>query len=375
MDPLPVPQPAPAPAATGYRRWEAPSGTTIVYLSLDAMDRLRAEAMTGLGAIPRRGAEIGGLLIGRIEDTAVYIDDFEAVPCEYRQGPSYVLSDNDQASFEAAYERWKPGKEQRSYAVGYFRSNTRDRLALSETDRRLMRRYFPSAPHVMLLIRPYVSRVTIAGFVAYRDGDLGEAPDDEFPFVRNEPVEAGRRRLRGTAAGPLQRPRAAEPVEVGAEKEALALQPDTKLPAVSAPASRRDEANSPTPLGRHLRIWTVLFAVLLLGALGGFAAAVLMAPRPSAPHNGDPYSLSLSVSNTGDSLHLRWDRQSRAVRSARRGALEIADGASSKTVELDDSQLHNGSVIYHSLTNRVVFRLVVYPREGVEVSERIEWRQ
>jgi proteasome lid subunit RPN8/RPN11 len=339
------------------------------------MDRLRAEAMTGLGAIPRRGAEIGGLLIGRIEDTAVYIDDFEAVPCEYRQGPSYVLSDNDQASFEAAYERWKTGKEQQRDAVGYFRSNTRDRLALSDADRQLMRRYFPSAPHVMLLIRPYVSRVTVGGFVAYEDGVLGDAPHDEFPFVRDEPVAPRRRRVRGTAETPLPRPPAAEPVEADAEKEAPAIQADTKLPAVSAPARRHDETNSRTPVGRRLRIWAVTCAVLLLGALGGFTAAVLMVPRQTAPPGGDPYSLSLSVSQTGDSLHLRWDRQSRAVRSARRGALEIADGASSKTVDLDDSQLHNGSVIYHSLTDRVIFRLVVYPREGVEVRESIEWRQ
>lgn len=376
MDPVPVSQPTPAPAETGYRRWEAPGGATIVHLSLDVIDRLRSEAMTGLGAIPRRGAEIGGVLIGHIEDTTVYIDDFEAVPCEYRRGPSYVLSENDHAAFETAYKRWKPGGEQQRYAVGYFRSNTRDRFAVSDDDRDLMNRYFPTAPHVMLLIRPYATRTTVAGFVAYENGVLGEAPADEFPFLRNEVAAGERRRARRIAEIPAPRPWPEAPAKINTEPEVLVIPPHDDAPASAAPAERRDETNSPAPPRRRPWIWPVICAAILaLGALGGFGAALLVVPRHAAPITGDPYSLSLSVSKTGDSLHLRWDRQSRAVRSARRGTLEIADGASSKTVDLDDNQLHNGSVIYHSLTNRVTFRLVVYPRDGSEVSNSVEWRQ
>jgi hypothetical protein len=118
----------------------------------------------------------------------------------------------------------------------------------------------------------------------------------------------------------------------------------------------------------------VCAAGLVIGGIAGFGAALILLAQHAPPSGGDPYSLSLSVSKSGDSLHLRWDRQSRAVRSAQRGTLEIADGASSKTVELDDGQLHNGSVIYHNLTDRVTFRLVVHPRDGSEVSDRVEWR-
>jgi hypothetical protein len=378
MDPLPASQPTPTPAGTGYRRWEAPGGATIVHLSLDVIDRLRSEAMTGLGAIPRRGAEIGGLLIGRIEGADVYIDDFEAIPCEYRRGPSYVLSESDQAAFAAAYDRWKSGGDEQRYAVGYFRSNTRDRFVVVEEDRDLMRRYFPAAPHVMLLIRPYAARPTVAGFVAYENGVLGKAPADEFPFLRNERAAGERRSARRVTEMPSPRTRPAAAQSTPAPEIVVAPSDgDSRTDsAPAAPAQRRDETNSPPPSRRRRWLWPIVCAlVLVIGGIAGFSAALILIARHAPTPTGDPYSLSLSVSKTGDSLHLRWDRQSRAVRFAQRGTLQIADGASSKAVELDDSQLHNGSVIYHNLTNRVTFRLVVHPRDGSEVSDSVEWHQ
>ncbi len=329
--------------------------------------------MTGLGAIPRRGAEIGGLLIGRIEGTDVYIDDFEAIPCEYRRGPSYILSENDQAALAAAYDRWKPGGDQKRYAVGYFRSNTRDRLAVAEEDRDLMRRYFPAAPHVMLLIRPYAARTTIAGFVAYENGALGEAPVDEFPFLRNERAASERRSARRVTEMPSPRTRPAAAPEIVVAPSDGDSRTDSAPPG---PAGPRDETNPPPPSRKRRWLWPIVCAVVLvIGGIAGFSAALILLAQHAPPPTGDPYSLSLSVSKTGDSLHLRWDRQSRAVRSAQRGTLEIADGASSKTVELDESQLHNGSVIYHNLSNRVTFRLVVHPRDRSEVSDSVEWRE
>src|SRR5258708_34337149 len=53
----------------------------------------------GFKALPRRGLEIGGLLIGTARAagnlTVVDVDDFEPVESEHATGPSYVLSDAD----------------------------------------------------------------------------------------------------------------------------------------------------------------------------------------------------------------------------------------------------------------------------------------
>src|SRR5271154_7484672 len=86
--------------APGYYVWDAPGQPAIIHLHLDVLDRLSAEAMRGFGAVPKRGAEVGGLLLGSIEPgraghpAVVRIEDFEAVECEYQRGPSYLFTND-----------------------------------------------------------------------------------------------------------------------------------------------------------------------------------------------------------------------------------------------------------------------------------------
>ena len=85
--------------------------------------------MRGHGSVPKRGAEVGGILIGTIrpgKPMIVRIDDFEPVVCEYRLGPSYLLTDRDAADFEDCWQDWQQSASPSAYAVGYFRSHTRD---------------------------------------------------------------------------------------------------------------------------------------------------------------------------------------------------------------------------------------------------------
>jgi hypothetical protein len=386
MEPAPASKPSPPPAEPGYRLWEAPGGSTTVHLSLDIIERLLGEVLSGFGAIPRRGAEIGGLLVGRIEGQEVRIDHFEAVPCEYRRGPSYLLSENDGRAFAEAYERWKPVAEKQSYAVGYFRSNTRDQFVTAEEDRELMRKYFPNAPQVMLLIRPYASRTSIAGFVAYENGALGSGPANEFPFRRNE-LEGGHPRasrrltdVKRVADITLDRPARPRGPEIVAKPEVPPIPTERKIYLEPQPVSvvrePRNETISEAPPKKRRWAWLIACAVvLLIGSAAGFTSALMMMARSEAPSAGDPYSLALTVSKVDDSLHLRWGQRVQAVQSAQRGALEISDGSYSKTVELDESQLHNGSVIYHNLTKQVRFRLIIYDRGGNALAETIEWNQ
>src|ERR1700683_2663790 len=109
-------------AASGYYVWELPGKPVVVHLNLAIIDRLAAEVMRGFGAVPKRGAEVGGLLLGTIEPGApsiVRIEDFAAVECDYKRGPSYLFSD-EMAAFEDAREHWMPDESRPAYAVGYF---------------------------------------------------------------------------------------------------------------------------------------------------------------------------------------------------------------------------------------------------------------
>src|SRR5258705_13109085 len=84
--------------------WEVPGKPIAVHLSLDVVDHILPDVMRGFSAVPKRGAEVGGILLGTIErlddKTIVHVEACEIVPCEYKHGPSYFLSEGDLAAFE-----------------------------------------------------------------------------------------------------------------------------------------------------------------------------------------------------------------------------------------------------------------------------------
>src|SRR4030088_1734167 len=88
--------------------WEVPGKPISIELQFDVIDRVSPDILRGLGALKRRGAEVGGLLLGRVHagaQTRVIVEDFEPVASEYVTGPSYNLSEKDLAAFDAAMER------------------------------------------------------------------------------------------------------------------------------------------------------------------------------------------------------------------------------------------------------------------------------
>src|SRR5258706_995842 len=173
----------------GDYMWAPPGKPVSVHIDLDVVDRIAAEAMRGFGAVPKRGAEVGGLLLGTIEPgepAIVRIEDYQPIQCGYRRGPSYLFTAEDRAAFEDACESWMPDASRPSYAVGYFRSHTREGLALAPEDLELMDRHFPAPENVALLIKPFATKVSVGGFFVREDGAFPAATPLEFPFRRRE---------------------------------------------------------------------------------------------------------------------------------------------------------------------------------------------
>ena len=363
---------------SGYYVWEVAGKPVVVHVRLEVVDRMLADVMRGFGAVPKRGAEVGGVLIGTIErgeQTVVRIDDFEAVECQYKRGPSYLFVDDDRAAFEDVARRWQQQDSRPVYAVGFYRSHTREGMALSIEDIELMDECFPSPAHVALLIRPYATKVSSAGFFFREHGGFqGETPL-EFPFRRRE--------LTGEEAPPRRsmierRPRGnreSRPVEqltFGQEEEPMA--PPEPEPAYAAAPPSKSRLRS--------AIWIPLsFVFLLVGVALGLMIGLTRAPGRAEISD---FALGLSVakadpgdqpSESGFNLNVKWDRSASAVRVAQRGVLEIEDGKYSKSVDLDTAQLSNGGIIYRNSSKTVRFRLTVYPRSRVSVTETAEWKQ
>jgi hypothetical protein len=357
-----------AQAVPGYYVWELPGEPVVIHLHLGVIDRLSAEVMRGFGAIPKRGAEVGGVLLGTIEQgeqTIVRVEDFEAVACDYRRGPSYLFAADDGATFDDACVRWQPDSSRPAYALGYFRSHTRDGLSLAPEDIGLMDHYFPSPSHIALLVKPFATKVSVASFFFRENGLFPAAAPLEFPFRRRE--------LSGEEAPPRRSMLERVPRRRLRDGARNIVEEEIPEPVPSAPETAY-AYTAPSQSRARGWVWIPLsFVFLLLGVVLGFQAALTMGPKVAGGATID-YSLGLSVTREGANLSVKWDREASAVKAAQRGVLEIEDGGYNKPVELDPAQLRNGSILFTNSSGTVRFRLIVYPQAHLSVIQTMEWK-
>ncbi len=362
----------------GYFVWQAPGQPVVIHLSVDVVDRMGADILRGFGAVPKRGAEVGGVLIGTTQRGDVHtirIEDFEAIPCTYSRGPSYLLTDAERALFEEVCQR------RSAEIVGYYRSHTRDGLALQPEDLQLLEQLFPSASQVALLVKPFATKPGVAGFFVRENGAFPAATPLEFPFRRWEmtgqepprraPMQERKRRERE----PEQREDVAAVSSALPEDKAIAAPASAPQPYHRIFSAEPQEPSKPTPEEprapkSRTGLWLVAsFVFLLLGVLLGYQASRITAPQRGA----SDFALSLAVERTGENLTVRWNPAARAVLSASSGVLEIDDGSQTQRRELDRANLSSGNFVYGTASDKVRFRLVVYLNSGLSVTEALEW--
>jgi proteasome lid subunit RPN8/RPN11 len=376
-----------------FYTWQPPGKPVLVYLSYDVIERIWEEAVRGLGAIPRRGAEVGGILLGsaqRGDKAVVKIVNFLPLPCGHCFGPSYVLSQEEKAAFQQVLAKWRPLPSRTIYAVGYYRSHTRENLFLSDEDVWLLSTYFPDPSHVALLVRPRVVGASVGAFFFWEEGKIrtgssylefpfdrqalgggepGAQPGQEVPIPVSEPEPES---VSQVEAPPKTSQPPAEP-EPETPPAAVAPAPaEVPLPSFLA-AVEAEPKRGVLPGWKSLLIWIPVFITLVLvgGWLGTQGAGYLGLAAGLAARS-DPYSLKLKVTEYGDNLHLTWDRDLLAIRESERGILIIGDGDQTRAMDLDASQLRTGSVIYRRLSSPVRFRLEVFLSGNRTLSESWE---
>lgn len=358
--------------------WKPAGKDVSVQLQFDVVDRVLLEIMRGFGAVPKRGAEVGGILLGTAERVdgvlLVKVEDFEPVECDHASGPSYVLSDDDHAAFAETVDRWKPGPDRRIYAVGYYRGHTRDGICLAAEDLALLEEMFPDPSAIALVVKPYATKVSMAGIFFREDGQFkADASHLEFPFRRKELGGGSSGTDRLATAARFGQQRVDNTPLLGREPVAPRTEESNNVPAPAFAAM------APEPKGRGVRggwVWIPLsFIFMLLGVVVGFQIALSMRPKQPANPWLEAWDMALQVKRSGDELSVTWDPLAPAVRNSNRGALVIQSRDETRTIDLRGTQLQGGSVIYRGVPERVVFRLEVYPRERSVVTESAEFKR
>lgn len=147
------------------------------------MEDIKAHVIRGFKSLPKRGAEIGGVLLGSLDSETgeIAIEGFEPMQIEYRFGPSWIPSDSD-------YDRWNDWvralREASPRIVGICRSQTRPGLRVAIEDNDLIQHVMPGSDGVLLIVKPLSERECVGAFFPFVQGTVvdGTTPSREFPF-------------------------------------------------------------------------------------------------------------------------------------------------------------------------------------------------
>jgi TonB family protein len=370
------------------------------------MGRLRAEAWVAFKQVPRRGLEIGGILLGRVENghdaTTFWIDGFEAVESEHRSGPSYVLSEADLARLRDAVE----SHGERS--IGIYRSQTRsEELTLEDSDVAMFERGFEMREALFLMLAPVAGTAAVFTKVdgrlkSVQEFSLASAPltgasfhhGQTGPRAHRHHQERSREDRRGkqivsvdrqdTPAVDdqhnvdqhgvdqhLMRPQAMVTLSV---QEALApelvisesgaAEKNVPQPDVSEPPRHEDATPVPPPsskfaLSFRRGLWILAGAILAV-VVAGLVGGLLYSSRSPAAVRGTPEYINLTVQRDGSALRLAWDGNSSATRNAAHAILRIEDGGSQIDRDLTPAEIKAGSFGYQPKSSDVTFRLEVF---------------
>jgi Domain of unknown function (DUF4440) len=268
-----------------YVTWRAPDRPA-VSMRRSVMEGIQREVCDVFAAVPRRGAETGGLLLGRREADRIVVDDFEPVPSEHRFGPSYRLSDADRAVLGETLQWFRNGEHTDLRVLGFYRSQMLPDFDLSKDDEELLSTHFTDAEDLVLMIRPTRLGTSVADFFMRRQGRSEEA-FMPLPFPFTESAELPHEPPEPAQAAPIEAP----PVEPELPVAATAAESVVPEPvAISWPPPRPRLVPEPEPRSKGGWLWYTGAALLGLvgGALGYLAlrpdvgAASKPAPPPAA---------------------------------------------------------------------------------------------
>ena len=370
-----------SPAASPYYLWEAPGKPVSVRISHQVVDRLDRAAVETFRSISSRGSEIGGLLLGAVlpgTPAVVSIDDYEPIPCDYSRGPLFHLSDADEGNLQTALSRCQ---KEGIRVVGFFRSQTRKGLALDTEDLALMEAHFSDPQAVALLVRPFATKPSMGAIFIRENGQApGEASCLEFPFqsallpaslmVSRSPSPAAKpargqvvpmtSRLRVAlpvppAPQPLL-PEAPPPAPAAMVEEARPAPPEVpaRVEPAEQPAHVEAGSNGAAPSAPRRAPWLWGAVAVALVACSGM---LFLYPGLLRHRGGRPaIPLTLRVEHSAGDLLLTWNRDSDAIRNARKGVLTITDGDRTENTPIDPQV---GSIMYTPLTADVSFHLEV----------------
>jgi hypothetical protein len=308
-----------------YFEWQPASSVPAVLLRRTAMAGIKRNVVEGLKSLPRRGAEVGGALLGRrnAETGEFIVEGFEPIPSEYETGPSYILSERDIGLWReriAELRKASPG------FIGIYRSQTRPGLMIMPEDCAMVERFLPREEGVLLLVKPLSVSESLGAFFHCDGGAVLDEAVSTRQFSFDEAVS----------------------------------------PSKQAILARR--------IGK-MSVWIPLSAAMAGIAMGlvfhygrNRAGENPVAPPVTAPVAATS-GLHLRVEPNGSNLRVEWDPASSLLDGATGAILNVADGNTRKALRLTAADLRNGYVEWNPSSPGVTFEMLVERPGQASVAE------
>jgi proteasome lid subunit RPN8/RPN11 len=395
-----------------FATWSAPGHSVRIEYSAAVLDEIRQTAVDGYHRVPHGGVETGGILFGTHQGNAVRIQAWRPIACEYAKGPSFLLSEKEEAALTEALHAWRGDAALAGLEpVGWYRAHTRSEIFLSDADLAFFNRFFPEPWQAGLIVRPASFAPTRAGFF-FREADgriraqssyheftfmpvaMDQAAVDqaakEAPGIPKAPPSAPLREAAPGGALPEAAPGAALP-EAAPGAALPEAAPGAALPE-AAPGAALPEAAPGSALPKAARV--VVAAPEAPPAIATERHPVLEStPQPPLPSSGawlkwsaaglgvlafaalgfwllkPSPSLKLAATDMGGQLRIAWDGAARPISRATSGWIEFDDHGVRTQVKLTAADLRSGSVFYARQSGDVAVRLTVEAPGSAPVAE------
>ncbi len=356
-----------------FHSWKAP-GYDLEIRAVEAVLRqIRDFAIDGHLRLARGGIEVGGVLFGSRQGSAIHVDAWRPIACEHASGPSFQLSPKDEAGFTTLLEDAKTDPELQQFEpVGWFISHTRSGIEIRDDEAALWEKYFPESWQICLVVKPSRFQPVEAGYF-FRDGSNPIRRKASF-LQFNLPTTLEKRPKRE------RRELMPQPTIMPDSDRAETTVLPRPAAHLSAPRSNSDDQQQamdrhreiPLMAREQLRprrtgrlVWgSLLFtiAATLLGLVGRLG--LLYYQDTHKP------TLGLRVMEENQELRIRWDKDQVRLWEAKSGEISFKDGASETLQVLDADALKLGAYAFVRQSGEVQVQVKVFRVGKSTVIER-----
>ena len=392
---------------TDIETWHPAQSPLAIEYNRTVLDEVRDQAVAGYRRLSRGGVEVGGILYGIREEGKVRILATQPIACEYKSGPTFILSDRDKTRLLDQIAASESDEALQGLSVvGFYLSHPRAAVALTDRDLEIFNEFFPAIWNIALVMKPGDQSIRGGFFVREARGSLNFAQSyQEFEMALPRSVEGSSavRQIADQVSSSLAAQRGSAPdADANAKGRRGGSRRDiTEMPA---PSMSRPE-DLPRPFvsasgnggfgaavmpaleagpqaqwstavarprsailarrGDHPRRlkwrWLVVWVLGVVGIIGvSFLYREFTAPAP----------LGLRVVEKDGDLIVEWNPAARPFLWAANGTLEIRNSDLTKSeIDLNLKELAAGKYQYGGIDGDTSIRLAVTGKMGFRADE------